>query len=204
MDGTLWDSAKAVADCWTEVLKNKYNALRTITVEDMQSVMGKTMDDIADALFPMVDEEQRMQILKDCCEEENVYLEQHGAVLYDGLEKVLQSLQKDYHLYIVSNCQSGYIEAFLTYYGFEQYFDDMECFGNNNQKKGDNICNVFERNGLDKAVYVGDVQGDYDASTEAGIPFIHAAYGFGTINEEVPAISCMRELPERAKEYFEA
>ena len=32
---------------------------------------------------------------------------------------------------------------------------------------------------LQHAVYVGDTDGDYKATREAGIPFVHAAYGFG-------------------------
>ena len=34
-------------------------------------------------------------------------------------------------------------------------------------------------NHLQHAVYVGDTDGDYKATREAGIPFVHAAYGFG-------------------------
>ncbi len=196
MDGTLWDSAASVAGCWTEVLKNKYDGIRIVTEEDLQSVMGLTMDQLAAALFPDVEEALRMQMLEDCCNAENAYLEQHGAVLYGGLEEVLKQLQKDYHLYIVSNCQSGYIEAFLTYYGFGHYFEDIECYGNNQLKKGDNIRNIVERNFLDQAVYVGDIQGDYDASCEAGVAFIHAAYGFGTIAQDVDRIVSLRALPD--------
>lgn len=49
-------------------------------------------------------------------------------------------------------------------------------------------------------MYVGDIQGDYDSSKKAGVKFIHAAYGFGTIDDDVPAIanslSCRRWLTE--------
>lgn len=202
MDGTLWDSAASVAGCWTEVLKDKYDGMRTVTEEDLQSVMGLTMDKLAAALFPNVEDELRMQMLEDCCDAENAYLEKHGAVLYDDLEEVLSQLQKNYHLYIVSNCQSGYIEAFLTYYGFGHYFEDIECYGNNQLKKGDNIRNVVKRNHLDEAVYVGDIQGDYDASVEAEVAFIHAAYGFGTIEQDVARIESLQELPECVKKVF--
>jgi len=57
-----------------------------------------------------------------------------------------------------------------------------------------------ERNGLTDAVYVGDIQGDYDATMEAGIKFIHAAYGFGTITQETAKISSFAELPKVAAE----
>ena len=204
MDGTLWDSAENVAVSWNIAIKESGMVERVLTTADIQGVMGKTMDKIADALFPELSKEDRMTLLEACCKLENEYLREHGGVLYPDLEEVWMELSKEYELYIVSNCQAGYIEAFLDHYGFWKYFKDIECYGNNFKQKGDNIRLLADRNNLDAAAYVGDIQGDYDASKAAGVGFIHAAYGFGTINEEVPAISCMKELPVRAKEYFEA
>ena len=199
MDGTLWDSAEGVAKSWTRIVNREYDKSRVITVEDIHGVMGKTMDKIAEALFPELSEEPRLALLEKCCDDENAYLREHGGVLYPELEETLAELKKKYHLYIVSNCQSGYIEAFLEHYGFGHYFEDIECFGNNGLQKGENIRRLAERNALTKAVYVGDIQGDYDATMEAGLVFIHASYGFGTIAQEVPRITCFRELPEVVK-----
>lgn len=202
MDGTLWDSAEGVAQSWNCIVAQEYTPDRVITAEEIQSVMGKTMDKLAEALFPELPEAQRMELLEKCCAYENEYLKEHGGILYDELENTLKRLYAEYPLYIVSNCQSGYIEAFLEYYGFGHYFEDIECYGNNGLKKGDNIRRLAERNGLTDSVYVGDIQGDYDASREAGVKFIHAAYGFGTVAEDVPAIRCIAELPERVNEIF--
>lgn len=195
MDGTLWDSAEGVAESWNIVITEKYSPDKVITGQDLQRVMGLTMDRLAEALFPELPEESRMSLLEDCCAAENQYLREHGGKLYPHLEEVLQILAAKYPLYIVSNCQAGYIEAFLGYYHFGRYFQDIECYGNNNKKKADNIRLLCDRNHLDDAVYVGDIQGDYDASCEAGVRFIHAAYGFGSIAAEVPAIQGLKELP---------
>jgi len=196
MDGTLWDSAEGVAKSWTEIVQKEAYPDRVITVEQIHSVMGKTMDKIAEILFADMEEKERMELLTECCEAENDFLRIHGGTLYPELENTLKELQKKYHLYIVSNCQSGYIEAFLEHYGFGHYFEDIECFGNNGFSKGKNIANVVERNGLTDSVYVGDIQGDYDASMEAGVKFILAAYGFGSVNADVPCISSFEELPK--------
>ena len=40
------------------------------------------------------------------------------------------------------------------------------------------------------------IQGDYDSSMKAGVKFIHAAYGFGTIDAKVPEISTFAELTQ--------
>lgn len=200
MDGTLWDSSEGVAESWTCVINKEYDPNCTITQKDVQNVMGKTMDQIADILLPGLEEKKRQELLKHCCQYENEYLREHGGVLYPELESTLQALAEKYHLYIVSNCQKGYIEAFLDYYGFSHYFEDIECFGNNLLPKGENIRLLALRNDLTKAVYVGDIQGDYDAATYAGVPFIHAAYGFGVIADKTAKIECFADLPKAAEE----
>ncbi len=194
MDGTLWDSSEGVAKSWTEIVKKEYDKERVITQEDIQGVMGRTMDKIADALFPELSKEDRMGLLRKCCDYENEYLRIHGGVLYPDLEETLIALKENFDLYIVSNCQAGYIEAFLEHYGFGHYFKDIECYGNNDLPKSENIRKIVERNSLGKAVYVGDIQGDYDAATAAGLPFIHASYGFGTIHEETAKVNTFAEL----------
>ena len=196
MDGTLWDSAKAVAESWTEVVAREYTPERVITEDEIKRVMGLTMDKLAAQIFPELPEERRLQLLDVCGREENEYLRTHGAIVYPKVEETFQKLREKYHLYIVSNCQSGYIEAFLEYYGYGKYIEDIECYGNNGLVKGDNIRKVVERNHLTKAVYVGDIQGDYDASMQAGVEFIHAGYGFGTMDVNVPEITAFEELPK--------
>lgn len=195
MDGTLWDSAAQVAKAWNIAAAGigyEYN----ITTEDIMAVMGKPMDELADIIFKQNDIDVRNKLLQVCGDYENEYLRVNGGTLYPMLRTTMEKLKEmDYHLYIVSNCQAGYIEAFLDHYNFHDLFEDIECFGNNNLQKNDNITLIVNRNNLDKAVYVGDIQGDYNATTKAGLPFIHAAYGFGTIDTEVPAIKELAELP---------
>ena len=200
MDGTLWDSSENVAISWTEKVRELGYDFPDITQQDVMGVMGLTMDRIADKLFGSLPLEERRELLDHCCDNEEQYLLRHGGVLYPDLEKTLIRLKKKYHLYIVSNCQSGYIETFLEHYGFGEYFDDIECYGNNLKGKGDNIALIVSRNGLDRAWYVGDIQGDYDSTMEAGIDFIHSAYGFGTIDHPVPELERFSDLPGLMKE----
>jgi len=196
MDGTLWDSSENVAVSWTEKMHELGYNRPDITREDIMNVMGLTMDRIADKIFGDLPKDERMDILDKCCRYENEYLRKNGGVLYPDLEKTLLRLKEKYRLYIVSNCQKGYIEAFLDYFGFWKYFDDIECYGNNLKEKGDNIALLAKRNSLERAFYIGDIQGDYDATMKAGLEFIHAAYGFGKIEQTVPELMNFYELPE--------
>ena len=204
MDGTLWDAGVSIAKAWNIVIKRRGLEMETMTADHIHSIMGKTIDGIADALFGMYSKEERMDITRECLEYENVYLAEHGGELYESLEDVLKELSAQYPLYIVSNCEKGYIEGFLEYYGFGKYFKDFESHGNTMLPKGQNIKLVAARNGLTDVVYVGDIQSDYNASREAGVGFIHASYGFGTIDEVVPAISCIAQLPDAIRNFFVA
>ena len=195
MDGTLWDSSENVAAAWDEKIRELGYAELNITRKDIMGVMGLTMDIIADILFGSLPQQERMELLNKCCDNENSYLRSHGGVLFQNKENTLRILREKYPLYIVSNCQSGYIESFLDHYGFGKYFDDIECYGNNLLDKGSNIALIAERNGLDNAYYIGDIQGDYDATVKAGFNFIHAAYGFGTIDHTVPELRKFSDLP---------
>lgn len=201
MDGTIWDSSENVAKSWDIKVKEAGYINEQVTQEDIKSVMGKTMDVIADILFPYTEPgEERNKLRKSCEEYENEYLRENGGTLYPEVIETLQKLRDmGYNLYIVSNCQAGYIEAFLEYFNIDlndedPLISDIECYGNNFLSKGENIALVVERNNLDKAVYVGDIQSDYDSTCEAGLPFIHAAYGFGTIDAEVEKIDTFADL----------
>ena len=48
MDGTLWDSAANVAESWNLAIKQDGSVDKKLTEQDIQGVMGKTMDVIAD------------------------------------------------------------------------------------------------------------------------------------------------------------
>ncbi|EOT26673.1 HAD hydrolase, family IA [Eubacterium sp. 14-2] len=203
LDGTLWDSSEEVAISWQAALDEHFDIEKPITAEMIQGVMGKSMYEISDILFSEFAMKDRREMLAYCCKKENEHIRSHGGILVEGLEETLQQLRDcGYHLSIVSNCQAGYIEAFLEYHKLEKYFDDFECFGRTGREKGRNIRMVVERNSLDRAVYVGDVQGDYYAAEEAGIPFIHAENGYGTIQAEVPAITDLARLPQVVEEIF--
>lgn len=196
LDGTLWDSSKEVAESWLLAAEGYPALKKKLTVENIQAVMGKPMNEIEEILFVDVPEKQRKEVLAHCMKVENEYIEAHGGKLFEGLREVLTKLKREYHLYIVSNCQKGYIEAFLKYHKLGEYFDDYECFGATKKPKGDNIKLVIGRNKLEKAVYLGDTQGDFEATVSAGLPFIHARMGYGKVEADVPYIHKLGELPE--------
>lgn len=183
LDGTIWDSIDTVLLAWNSIVEENKQVEKKLTRRDFESTMGLQMDDISSKLFPSLDLNTQTQIIKQCFEIEGKYIEEHGGALFENVEDVLHNLSKKYKLFIVSNCQQGYIEGFFRYHKLENYFLDYENPSRTGLTKGDNIKLIIERNNLSKPVYVGDTESDLKASRHAGIPFVYAKYGFGNVSE---------------------
>lgn len=197
VDGTLWDTTEVVARAWNRAILEVGGSAAVVSAEILKKEFGKTMDVIADNLFYDADQETRQLILEKCCENEHEDLMAcREDLLYPHVKETLKKLSEKCSLFIVSNCQSGYIELFMQKAGVEEYITDIECFGNTGKSKGENLKLLMERNHLTEAIYLGDTQGDYEATIHAGIPFIHAGYGFGSVQGEVHRIQAIVELTE--------
>ena len=187
LDGTLWDSADNVADSWNIAIKNAdipQLDIVEISGDDLRNAMGKPMDELARHFFPMLSEDRQMKLLDRCMQTENEYVAKHGGKLFENEEAVLKALSENHRLFIVSNCQKGYIEAFLQSSALKKYFSGHLCWGDTGVQKSITIRLLMEKHGCSSAAYVGDTNGDCQAAFSAGIPFVHAAYGFGRISEQ--------------------
>lgn len=193
LDGTLWNAVPEVAKSWTLGLGQLGIDRSPITAEELFPCMGLLLPDIVDRLVPGLGPEDQNRVIAHCCKVENDYLARHGAALYPGEEEALAALGRKYPLFVVSNCEKGYIEAYFQGTGMGKYFTDFESAGNTGLTKAENIALVVRRHGLKRPVYVGDTALDCRSATEAGVPFIHAAYGFGRV-ENVPAVQSLGEL----------
>ena len=200
LDGTLCDSSESVVKSWNEVIDSYKEINYKMTVEAMRGYMGKTIDEIARLFLYNVSKEKRSEIMKKCCLHEQEYIAKKGGVLYPKVEETLMNLSSNYKLFIVSNCQDGYIEAFYEYHKLNCYFTDYENPGRTGKLKGENIKMIIERNHLKSSVYIGDTQGDYNATKIADIPFIHAKYGFGEIDEPLQYVNSFLEIPDKVRE----
>ena len=196
VDGTLWDSTDSVARSWNLAIQENSSLDLTITENALQQVFGKTMTEIADTLFSRLPEKERMKLLEVCFQYENRYLETHPGKLFDVVTDTLAALSGQYPLFIVSNCQQGYIEVLLRTCSLEPFIKDHLCFGETQTSKGQTILTLMKRNGLKNPVYVGDTRGDADACAEAGIPFIFAGYGFGDVPDAKMRISKFTDLKD--------
>lgn len=200
VDGTLWDSTESVAGAWSRYLQEKENLDISLTASQLKALFGQLLSDIAKQLFPQFEESEQLQIsqmllsgqsMKLCCIDR--------PDVYDGLEETLKDLGKRYPLFIVSNCQAGYIEVFLEATGLGHYFKGHLCPGDTGLAKAENIQKISRDYHLSDPVYVGDTMGDFHACQKAGVPFIFASYGFGEVKEPWKTIQKPADLLEICK-----
>ncbi|HEX8656243.1 MAG TPA: HAD family hydrolase [Hymenobacter sp.] len=203
LDGTMWDASECITRAF-QVAKNSVDYVDDqVTLAQVRAVTGQPYEAVYERLFPNLPAEKFDEYRRLCARQELAAAQQYGGQLYPGLEATLRHLQSQgYRLFIVSNCQEGYVEAFFTHSRLEQYFEGYQCFGTKRQPKAENIRDVVAQYGLRAPVYVGDTRGDLDASQAAGVPFVFATYGFGRLDvAEAPVrIDRLSELPERLEQ----
>ncbi len=193
MDGTLWNTEKQVCAAWNKVLEDAGHPKR-VSEDEIKKYMGLPMNEIGMKLFKTDNYDEVAELFGKCMDYENRYIAACGGVLYQDLIRVLRELSERVPLYIVSNCQSGYIEAFFEAHKTAEYFRDYLCYGDTGQLKDRNIRTIIKRNNLVNPVYVGDTQGDADAAAAAGVDFVWASYGFGKAHGYVRKIDSFPDI----------
>lgn len=195
LDGTLWNASGSTAVGWSRVAKS-LNLSIPITADSIRSVSGLPFDECVESLFPDLSKTQAdLKSCLDLAEKEEVL--KSGGELYPGVASLIPKLKERYRLFIVSNCQDWYLKAFLEHSKLQPYFEDAICFGQTNLSKTENIRELVRRNQLQKPIYVGDTQWDQHAAFFAGVKFIFACYGFGSINtKRCPNVNSFLELSE--------
>ena len=168
IDGTIWDSCEAVHDSWRVSLRKRYGCFGSPSLEQVRSIMGKTPDEIAQLLFSRFGSNARA---------------------------VFDALSGQHRLFLVSNCQAGYVEALYAATGLGSCFEDARCAGVTGLDKAGNLRALIRDRALENAFYIGDTEGDESAAREAGCGFIHAAYGFGSAKAPDAVLHSFSELP---------
>ena len=180
IDGTLWDSRALVAEGYNLQLEAEGLSHLRVTAEELKPLFGKVLEDIADILFASIPAPERYDLMARCMHTENLHMHSDPCRIgYPGIRETAEALAKKYRLFIVSNSEKGYPELCMEKLGLTPFIEGHLCYGDTGTSKGQTIRTLIEKHNIGSCVYVGDTQGDYEATLEAGIPFIWASYGFG-------------------------
>ena len=200
IDGTLWDSRALVAEGYNIQLNAEGYPHLCVDAEVLRPLFGKTMAAIADVILAEVPVPERYALMERCMDTENKYLaENECRIGYDGVKETLEVLKQSYRIFIVSNAQCGYPELCMEKLGIGHLIEGHLCYGDTGTEKGKTILELMRRHNIASAVYIGDTQGDFEATQVADIPFIWAAYGFGSPEGAAGRITDIRQLPQTLK-----
>ncbi len=205
LDGTLWDSTKVVAESWSLCGKKYFGESFYITEENVKAQMGLPMEEIAKAIAKLTaDQEKGKAWAKEAFVYEVEYLADHPGELFPKEEEVLEELKRrGYDLFIMSNCQKGYIEDYLKALKHPEVFKDHICYGDTLLPKHGSIKLLLEKHKIEKAAYIGDTAGDEKETRLIGLPFFFASYGFGKAFSPDATLEEFEDILLATKTFFE-
>ena len=179
VDGTIWDTTQVAASAWNKAIGQLALDVPAVDSAMLRREFGKPMDEIALDLWPHLEDGLRERLMILCQKEEQRALEDATITAYPGVVQTVRQMAAAHDFFVVSNCQSGYIELMMERTGLSPYIKDFECFGRTGKGKAANIALLASRNQLSHPVYVGDTRGDALCCQEVGLPFVWASWGFG-------------------------
>lgn len=195
IDGTLWDSRSLVARGYNQYLREIHREDLLVDEAYLTGLFGKTTTQIADEMLMSIPKPERYQVIAGCmAREHQVMQDDPCAIAYPGVVDTLKQLGETYRLFVVSNSQKGYPRLMMEKLGLEDLFEGCLCFGDTLLPKGDTIRQLMAHHTIRSGVYIGDTQGDLEASRQAGVPFVFCRYGFGQPKEYDWVIDAFPEL----------
>lgn len=194
LDGTLWDAAAASAFGWNLALE-ELGESRRVTIDGIRSVSGQPFPRCVEILLPELSPAPyaTLELLEA---RERSGIELMAGVLYEGVPDGLVRLSARYPLFLVSNCPTWYLEEFFRVTALRGCFAGWDCHGRSGIPKSGMLRELAAVHRLERAVYVGDTQGDWEAATQAGMDFALVRYGFGRLGGVPLSFSAFDELVE--------
>lgn len=177
LDGTLWDTTNQTYISFNNILKK--HGYDEVTKEKVCNNFGNNKEQTINHFFPTLPYAVANKLIDEIDDDIVNNLDNDNIIIYNDVSKVLDLLSKKYALFIVSNnAHSSYIERFLKFGNFFNYFKDYIAASEISLLKSEAIQKIIKDNEIDSAVYVGDTDNDKDAAKKNNIPFIQCLYGF--------------------------
>ena len=181
MDGTLWDAVPSYCKIWEYTLDEFGLGDIKVTREELDKLMGKPVDMLVNTIVTGPVDRPRFLAALDANEDR--LMPTLGGQLYPGVKETIRELARDHKLFMVSNCSPKGVVNFMAFAGLTDCFTDSLTYGQTHAGKDVNIAALVKKYGLRSPLYVGDTQGDADASHKAGVRIAWASYGFGHISD---------------------
>ncbi len=179
LDGVLIDSEKMMNHAWT-ICQLEHNLDQPFS--EYFKHIGKPFKDIMKEL----NVENACQV-KSTYDKASLDLMDEFLVFYPEVENTLKKLKQGYKIAVVTSKTAERTKVILDKLDVEFDYVVSPKSGLRGKPAPDQILFCLAMLNVDPkdAVYVGDMQVDYDASRRAGTSFIHATYGYGNVECEL-------------------
>ncbi len=194
LDGTLWDASNSSAKGWNTALNETGFSEFQVTADRIRDIAGLPFEECLTTLFGHIAQIDCENIGPIINAEERRYVELSGGDLFEGVKTGIESLSEKFPLYLVSNCQSWYLESFWAHSTLKPFFKGQDCHDDSGASKAEMIATITARNSLKRPIYIGDTFWDQEASHEAGVAFGHVSYGFGQVLEPKTSFTSFKHL----------
>ena len=188
LDGVLIDSKHMMQQSWnTCMLEHEL----TQTFDDYFKQIGKPFRDIMKELNV-----ENVEAVKHTYDKASLELMEYCLEFYDGVEDTLKEIKKNNKIAVVTSKTAGRTNVILDHLDVEFDYVVSPKKGLRGKPAPDQIlfCLAMTQTDPKDAVYIGDMQVDYEAATRAGIDFIHASYGYGKCDHSVKSIENLNSL----------
>ena len=178
LDGVLIDSRQSMETAWGMVqLQCKID----IPFEDYFAQIGKPFRDILEIIgVPKVDFH-----LVDKVYDHWAKAASQDICFYEGVKETLEVFREEHLLAIVTSKSKERTDLILDRF---QVFDFISCpqEGLKGKPAPDQLIYTLEQLNVEPsdAIYVGDMQTDYECANAAGVKFVHVKYGYGEVECE--------------------
>ena len=179
LDGVLIDSKKMMSHAWTKC-QLEHNLDQPFS--EYFKHIGKPFRDIMKELGI-----KNSDAVKNTYDKASMQLMDEFLVFYPGVEDTLNKLKKGYKIAVVPSKTAERTKVILEKLDVEFDYIVSPKKGLRGKPAPDQIlwCLAMINTDPKDAIYVGDMQVDYDASQRAGTGFIHATYGYGNVECEL-------------------
>ena len=179
LDGVLIDSKKMMSHAWTKC-QLEHNLDQPFS--EYFKHIGKPFRDIMKELGI-----ENSDAVKNTYDKASMQLMDEFLVFYPGVEDTLKKLKKGYKIAVVTSKTAERTKVILEKLDVEFDYIVSPKKGLRGKPAPDQIlwCLAMINTDPKDAIYVGDMQVDYDASQRAGTGFIHATYGYGNVECEL-------------------
>ena len=184
LDGTLVHTEVfwlPILEKTLEVMEAKYQCKRSLLqTRDALSLLGKVDREVFGAIFPGRTETEYLEMIDLANEVWAGMVEAHPYSFYpQALDMVKQLHRQGFELYVASNCDKIYLEAFLNL-GLRPLLAGAACAGGYpGLKKWEFTRKMLDSTGPYHGFFIGDSPSDMEAGRKNGLTTVYANYGYG-------------------------